>query len=62
MAVPHPDDIEAIFALPFVLNYWPLIVGTLISGVFIFMANTRAIVIVAILSLMVQAWHSGLID
>jgi nitric oxide reductase large subunit len=44
---------------PFVAGYWPLLVGALLMLVFMMRGYTRATIPMAAITLLIQAWHSG---
>jgi hypothetical protein len=59
MDVLSPDDVESIMSSPFVAGYWPLLVGALLMLVFMMRGYTRATIPMAAITLLIQAWHSG---
>ena len=56
-----PDDIASVLSLPLVAAYWPLLLGG--PFVFLFMAKGYNWVALPLagLTLLVQAWHSGML-
>lgn len=60
MYVISPDDVDAVFSLPFFVSYWPLVVGTVALCVAVFAGIQRALLPLIALIAAVQAWHSGL--
>jgi hypothetical protein len=44
---------------PFLVGYWPLLVGALLMLVFLMRGYTRATIPMAAIALLIQAWHSG---
>ncbi len=56
-----PDDIASVMSHPFIAAYWPLLLG----GPFVFVALAKGVYWVAIplagLTVLLQAWHSGML-
>ena len=59
MALPSPDDVSAFLTLPFVVTYWPLIVGALVALGLLVKGQNWAVVPVAGLFFLLFAWRSG---
>jgi hypothetical protein len=56
-----PDDIAAVLSYPTIATYWPLLLG----GPFVFLSLVKGYYWVAIplaaLTVLLQAWHSGVL-
>ena len=56
-----PDDIASVMSHPFIVAYWPLLLG----GPFVFLSMVKGYYWVAIplagLTVLLQAWHSGVL-
>jgi len=59
MGLPSPDDINAFLTLPFVVTYWPLILGALLVLGLLVKGQNWAAVPVAALFVLLFAWRSG---
>ena len=62
MAVPSPDDIEGILNLPFVIQFWPSILGAIVFFAVLARGAYRYAIPVIFVILAAQAWHSGLLE
>lgn len=56
-----PDDVAATLSQPFVIMYWPLLVGTFLFAVTMVKGGYRFAAPVAGLTFLAQAWHAGVI-
>ena len=56
-----PEDISDVLSQPFVVAYWPMIVGTVIWLGFMMRGYTKAAILFVGLTLVYQAWHMGII-
>jgi len=60
MDLPSPDDIAYLLSLPFVVSYWPLLLG----GLALFVIATRGknwlMLPVGALFVALQLWHMGM--
>ncbi len=56
-----PDDIASVMSHPFIVAYWPL----LLAGPFVFLSMVKGVYWIAIplagLTVLLQAWHSGVL-
>ncbi len=56
-----PDDIASVMSHPFIVAYWPL----LLAGPFVFLFMVKGVYWIAIplagLTVLLQAWHSGVL-
>jgi hypothetical protein len=59
MALPSPDDVNALLTLPFVVTYWPLILGAVTVLGLLIKGQNWAAVPVALLFVLLFAWRSG---
>jgi hypothetical protein len=59
MALPSPDDVNAFLTLPFVITYWPLILGAVIVLGLLIKGQNWAAVPVALLFVLLFAWRAG---
>lgn len=59
MDLPSPDDIAYILTLPFVVSYWPLIVGGLMLFILAVRGKTWMMFPVGTLFVLLQLWHMG---
>jgi len=61
MDLPSPDDIAYILTLPFVVSYWPLIVGALLLFVIMAKGRTWMMLPVSAIFVALQLWHMGVL-
>ena len=59
MALPSPDDVREILALPFVVMYWPAIIATAVFFITLARGAYRYAVPVALVGLALQVLHAG---
>lgn len=59
-AIPRPEHVEAVLELPFVVMYWPMIVGTALFFLALARGHTWVAVPVAAIAIGVQATRLGL--
>ena len=57
--LPSPDDVNAFLTLPFVVTYWPLILGALVIIGLLIKGQNWATIPVAALFVLLFAWRSG---
>ena len=62
MDLPSPDDIEALLSQPFVIAYWPAIIGAAVFFVTLARGAYRYAVPVALVTAAAQAWHAGWLE
>ena len=55
-----PEDVGSILSSPFVVTYWPLLVGAAVILVFLLRGYTRTTLPLAAISMVVQAWNMGI--
>ena len=55
----NPDDIKSLFSQPFFVEFWPLVLGTAAVAVTLFTGYARMAILVAALSVLLQAWSAG---
>ena len=55
-----PEDIGSLLSSPFVVKFWPLLVGGLVILVFLLRGYTRTTLPFAAMFAVLQAWHMGL--
>ncbi len=60
MDVISPEDVGSIMSSPFVVTFWPLLVGAVVILVFMLGGYTRTTIPLAIFAVVIQAWHMGL--
>lgn len=58
--LPSPDDISYLLARPFVVSYWPLILGVLVLFVLAVRGRTWMMFPVGVLFTALQLWHMGM--
>lgn len=54
-----PDDISAVLSTPFVVSYWPLLLGTLVLLIIMIRGSSWLMVPTGIAFGLLQAWHMG---
>ncbi len=59
MALPSPDDVRDVLTSPFVVMYWPAILGAIVFFIALARGGYRSATLVAVLALAAQAWHAG---
>jgi hypothetical protein len=59
MDILRPDDVAAVFSLPFVVAYWPLILGGLTLFVIAVRGSHWMMFPVGALFILLQLWHMG---
>ena len=57
--LPSPDDIEYLLTRPFIVSYWPLIVGGLLIFALAVRGKTWMMLPVGALFILLQLWHMG---
>ena len=56
-----PDDIASVLSLPFVVAYWPLLLGGPVAFLLLAKGYSWLAIPVAGLTLLGQAWHLGML-
>lgn len=59
MDLPSPDDITYLLSLPFVVAYWPLLLGGLVLFVIAAKGRNWMMLPVGTLFVVLQLWHMG---
>ncbi len=62
MAVPSPDDVREVLSLPFVVMYWPAIIGAIVFFITLARGAYRYAIPVILVALAAQAWHAGWLE
>lgn len=62
LAIPRPEHVEGILETPFVVMYWPMLLGTALFFLALARGHTWIAVPVAAIAIAVQAMRLGLIS
>ena len=59
MDLPSPEDVDYVLSLPFVVTYWPLILGALVLLLIMFKGRAWMMLPVGALFIILQLWRLG---